>query len=142
MRHTRTRYYNRDAKDITSEGPKVLIPYLHGDCFQERSHVFRFSLVLISVIVVVVLVLLLLIIRLLGIILLFLLALLHLAHLLPFLREAICFGSVICDDDVVENRPALHLPQIEADEAEVAILVNAIVIFVLWICNFLCFPKA
>merc|ERR1711953_573847 len=99
-------------------------------------------LVLLGVIVIVVFVLFLLILSFFGIIFLFLLAFFHLTQLFPFLREAICFGSIICNDNVVKDRSALHLPQIEADKTKIAILVNAVVILILWICNLFRFPEA
>mmetsp|Transcript_23051 Transcript_23051/g.34412 ORF Transcript_23051/g.34412 Transcript_23051/m.34412 type:complete len:400 (+) Transcript_23051:181-1380(+) len=59
-----------------------------------------------------------------GRLLLGLLGVLDLLQGLPLLGELVGLGDVIGDDDVVEDGAALHLPQVEADEAEVGELVD------------------
>merc|ERR1712113_1203907 len=83
-------------------------------------------IIIISVVIVVIIVLLiiLLIFGFLGVILLLLLTLLYLTQLLPLLQETVGLSRVICDDDVVENRAALHLPQIEPNETKIVVLVH------------------
>merc|ERR1711972_387029 len=105
-------------------------------------HLFGLRLVLIFVIVVVLLVIARLRLRRLRVILLFLLRLLHLAQGLPLLRESVGLRKVICDDDVVEDGAALHLPQVEAHEAEVVVLVELVVILVLRVGDLLRLPEA
>merc|ERR1712232_555675 len=65
---------------------------------------------------------------LLGVILFQLLGLLSLAQLLPFLCEPVGLSHVIGDDNVVKNSAPLPLPQVEAHEAEVGKLVDAVII--------------
>mmetsp|Transcript_81906 Transcript_81906/g.264388 ORF Transcript_81906/g.264388 Transcript_81906/m.264388 type:complete len:260 (-) Transcript_81906:528-1307(-) len=80
--------------------------------------------------------------RLLGLVLLLLLGRLHLAQGLPLLREDIRLGLVVSDDDVVEDAAALDLPEVEADEAEVCIRVERLLIHVLRVRDLLRLPKA
>merc|ERR1719152_541324 len=103
------------------------------------SHLLRvlFVLGIIIVILCILLIFLFLILLLLGVVLLLLLSFLVLAECLPLLRKLIGIGHIITDNDVVEDGSAFHLPQIEADEAEVSIFVDGIVILVFWIVNFL-----
>merc|ERR1712014_555758 len=101
---------------------------------EAESHLLRLLFVFVLVIVVVVIFILfgfLVRLCLFRIVLLFLLGFLMLAQSLPLLGEGISFCNVICDDHVVENGPALHLPQIEPDEAEVGILVQIVIVLVL-----------
>mmetsp|Transcript_81898 Transcript_81898/g.264360 ORF Transcript_81898/g.264360 Transcript_81898/m.264360 type:complete len:411 (-) Transcript_81898:74-1306(-) len=80
--------------------------------------------------------------RLLGLVLLLLLGRLHLAQGLPLLREDIRLGLVVSDDDVVEDAAALDLPEVEADEAEVGIRVDRLLIHVLRVRDLLGLPEA
>mmetsp|Transcript_5724 Transcript_5724/g.11703 ORF Transcript_5724/g.11703 Transcript_5724/m.11703 type:complete len:417 (+) Transcript_5724:90-1340(+) len=105
-------------------------------------HQLLLLLLLLSIVVVLLLILLLLVFGLLGIVLLLFLALFQLAELFPFLRKAISLGLVVGDDDVVEDGPTLDLPQIKANEAEVLVLVHAVVVLVLWVGDSLCLPDA
>merc|ERR1712064_248521 len=95
-------------------------------------HVLRIRLVLILVIIII-LIFLLFVVGLFGVVLLLLLSLFHLAQFLPFFREGVRLSHIVSNDDVVEDGSALHLPEIEPDEAEVCILVNSIIILVLWV---------
>merc|ERR1712217_499970 len=104
-------------------------------------HVLRICLVLILVIVVI-LIFLLFVVGLLGVVLLLLLSLFHLAQFLPFFREAVSLRHIISNNNVVEDGPTLNLPEIEADEAEVRILVDSIIILVFRVCDFLRFPES
>merc|ERR1712060_668059 len=107
------------------------------------SHLLRIVLLIIVIIVIIlVLRVLLLLLRLLRIILLLLLRLLHLIQVFPFLCKTVGLSLVVTDDDIVEDRATLDLPQVEAKEAKVCKLVNRIIILVLWICNLLCFPDS
>mmetsp|Transcript_118987 Transcript_118987/g.348458 ORF Transcript_118987/g.348458 Transcript_118987/m.348458 type:complete len:246 (-) Transcript_118987:535-1272(-) len=105
-------------------------------------HTLLLLLLLLSIVVVLLLILLLLVFSLLCIVLLFLLALLQLAEIFPLLRKAVSLGLVVGDDDVVEDGPTLDLPQIEANEAKVLVLVHAVVVLVLRVGNLLCLPEA
>merc|ERR1719447_988504 len=105
-------------------------------------HLLRLCRVLLIVIIVVLLVIILLLLCLLCIILLLLLGLLHLAQGLPLLREGVCLGLVVCDDDVVKDGATLPLPQVEADEAEIVVLVQRVIILVLRVGNLLRLPEA
>merc|ERR1711920_439867 len=99
---------------------------MHSDLLR-----FLFLILIFITVIIVVIVLflvLLLIVRFLRIVLLLLLALLHLTQILPLLQEVVGLGLVISDNDVVEDRAALPLPQVEAKETEVVILVNHVVI--------------
>merc|ERR1712151_1157484 len=91
------------------------------------SHLFRIVLLLVIIIVIIILVL--------GVLLLLLLCLLHLVQVFPFLCKTVGLSLVVTDDDIVEDRATLDLPQVEAKEAKVCKLVNRIIILVLWICN-------
>merc|ERR1712187_249711 len=113
------------------------------------SDLLRLLLLLLIVIVVVVIILIvirllviLLIFRFLRVVLLLFLALLYLAQLFPLLREAVGLSLVICDNDVVEDRATLHLPQVEANEAEIVVLVHRVVILVLWVSDLFRLPDA
>merc|ERR1712203_755689 len=77
---------------------------------------------LILVIIIIVLVLLFLVIRFFGIIFFLLLGLLNFAQCLPLLCESVRLSLVVSDDDVVEDRAPLPLPQIKAQKTEVSIL--------------------
>merc|ERR1711982_116256 len=109
---------------------------------QKLLHVFRILLVLILIIVVVVLVFLLLVFGLLRVVLLLLFGLFHFAQFLPLFREAVCLSHVISDDNVVEDSATLHLPEIEANETEVRVFINGIIILVFWVRDLLRFPEA
>merc|ERR1711920_615134 len=75
-------------------------------------------------------------------ILFFLLGLLDLAQGLPLLRKGVSLRHIVRDDDVVEDRAALDLPQVEAQETEVGILVQRIVVHILRIRDLLRLPEA
>merc|ERR1712061_639407 len=99
-----------------------------------ESHFLRLLFVFVLIVVVVVIfVLFSFLVRLclFRIVLLFLLGFLMLAQSLPLLGEGVSFCNVVCDDHVVEDGPALHLPQIEADESEIGILVQIVIVLVL-----------
>merc|ERR1719192_3280149 len=108
----------------------------------QRSHLLGLGLILVIVVVVRLRLLLLGLLRLFGVVFLLFLCLLHLAEVLPLLREGVRLRLVVRDDDVVEDRAALDLPQIEADEAEVGVLVKRVVVLVLRVGDLLGLPEA
>ena len=57
-------------------------------------------------------------------------------------ESAIEPSCIVGDDDVVEDGVALDLPQVEADEAEVIVLVQVVVIDVLRVGDLLGLPEA
>merc|ERR1719350_2103523 len=82
------------------------------------SHFLRLLLIFVLVIIVIVIfVLFSFLVRLclFRIVLLLLLGFLMLAQSLPLFGESISFSNVVCDDHVVEDGPALPLPQIETE---------------------------
>merc|ERR1719198_1075976 len=64
------------------------------------------------------------------------------AESLPLRGESIGLSLVIADNDVVEDGAALNLPEIEANEAEIGILVERIIILVLGVRNLPGLPDA
>merc|ERR1712039_1029330 len=110
-----------------------------------NSHLLCLLLLLLArivVVIVVILVVVFLLLSLLCVILLLLLGQLDLAQCLPLLCKCVSLGHVVADDDVVEDRAAFHLPQVEADETKIGVLVDAVVVLVLRICNLLSLPDA
>merc|ERR1712226_231968 len=103
------------------------------------SHVLILVFVRGIVIIIVIILLLLSLIRGVG---LLLLGLLDLAELLPLLGKGVRLSDVIGDDDVIKDGAALNLPEVEADEAEVIELVDAVVVHVLRIGDLLGLPEA
>mmetsp|Transcript_27444 Transcript_27444/g.81762 ORF Transcript_27444/g.81762 Transcript_27444/m.81762 type:complete len:424 (-) Transcript_27444:20-1291(-) len=67
---------------------------------------------------------------------------LDLANGLPLLGEGVGLGPVVGDEDVVEDGAALDLPEVEADEAEVGVLVHLVVVLVLGVGDLLRLPHA
>merc|ERR1712070_463088 len=106
------------------------------------SDLLRVLAVIIIVVVIVLLVLLLLILLLLGIICLLFLFLLNLAQGLPLCGEGVSLCLVIADDDVVEDGAALALPKVKADEAEVSIAVDLVIMLVLGVVDLFDLPEA
>merc|ERR1711988_211475 len=76
------------------------------------------------------------------VVLLLLFGLLHLTQGLPLLHECVGLGHIVCDDDVIENCVALHLPEVKSDEAKVIVLVQVVIVHILRVGNLLCFPEA
>merc|ERR1719480_171228 len=117
----------------------------HGHASWVAPKLLRILFLLLVVIVIVVLRVisfLLCLFRLFGflVVLLLLLCLLHFRQGLPLRGELIGLLLVIGDDDIVKNGTALHLPQVEANEAEVGILVNGIVVHVVRVGDLLDLP--
>merc|ERR1712232_88941 len=106
----------------------------------QKLHVFLVLFVLVVVVVVLILVFLLCIIGLFILLLLLFLALFTFAQCLPFFRKAVSFCLVICDDDIVKDSAAFHLPQVETDESKVCKFVYSVVVLILWVCNLFGFP--
>mmetsp|Transcript_30331 Transcript_30331/g.48829 ORF Transcript_30331/g.48829 Transcript_30331/m.48829 type:complete len:207 (-) Transcript_30331:678-1298(-) len=78
----------------------------------------------------------------LGVILLLLFFLLNLAECLPLRHELVGLRHVICDDHIVKNGVALHLPEVESNESEVIVLVEVVIVHELRIRNLLRLPHA
>merc|ERR1712164_65051 len=93
-----------------------------------ESHILRLCLFLCVIIIIVIrFVSFLILCRglcLLCLILLLLLCLLMFTESLPLCCKCICISDIIADDDIVKNGAALHLPEIESDEAKVIVFVN------------------
>merc|ERR1719401_1685261 len=114
-----------------------------------RSHLF-FLLVLLVILVVVIvivvivagIVLLVLLGGLLGLLVLLVLLLLDLVLRLPLGRELVRVSQALRDDNVVEDGASLDLPQVEANEAEVRVLVHLVVVDVLRVGDLLGLPEA
>merc|ERR1712060_939609 len=106
------------------------------------SNILSFLLVIILIIVVFVLLCFFVICGFLCIIFLLLFGIFCVAQLLPLLSKSFSFRDIICHDHVVENRPCLDLPQIEANETEVGKLIHFVVVNVLWIGDLLGLPDA
>merc|ERR1712066_990166 len=108
-------------------------------------HLLGFFLVLLIILIRVIFVLLAvlrLVLGLLCIILLLLLGRLDLAERFPFGRKAVSLGLVVSDDDVVKDCATFDLPQVEANETKIFILVNVVIILVFGVCNLLGFPNS
>merc|ERR1711874_138235 len=99
-------------------------------------------LVVLVIVVVVLFLVLLLVVCFLGLVLLLFLAFLYLAQLLPLLPKAVRLSLVIGDDNVVKDRAALYLPQIESKESEIVILVHLVIVHVLRIRDLFRLPDA
>merc|ERR1712194_603399 len=96
----------------------------------QASHLLGFLLILLVIVIIV------------SLVLLLLLRFLDLAQGLPLGCKRICLSLVIADNNVVENRATLDLPQIETDESKIGILVHRVIIFVLWVVDLLRLPEA
>merc|ERR1712113_534248 len=82
-------------------------------------HFLRLLFLLLIFIVVVIFLLVLLVVRcFLAVVLFFLFRLLDFTQILPFLGESVSLSFVVSDNDVIEDGPRFHLPQIEAKEAK------------------------
>lgn len=60
----------------------------------------------------------------------------------PFVGKHVGLFLGVADDDVVKDASGLHLPEIEAAEAEVVVFVNAVVTLVLGIVDLPRLPEA
>merc|ERR1712051_100815 len=108
------------------------------------SHLFGFLVFLIIIVILILIIFLVIfffLLRLLRIIFLLLFGCLNLTQCFPLRRKAVGLSFVIGNDDIVKDRAALHLPQVEADETEVIVLVDSVVILVLRIRDLLRLPE-
>merc|ERR1712061_62689 len=106
-------------------------------------HLLCFFLVLLIILIRVIFVFLAILFLFLGllcIILLLLLGRFDVAERFPFGRKAVSLGLVVSDDDIVKDCATLDLPQVEANEAKIFILVNVVIILVFGVCKLLGFP--
>merc|ERR1712203_993450 len=108
---------------------------------QACSHFLRLLFLLIVVVIVIIVLFILLVVGcLLRVVLLLLLGRFDLVQGLPLFGKGVSLSCIVSDDYVVKNRSALHLPQIETEEAKVIVLVHFVVILILWVCDFLGLP--
>merc|ERR1712051_795118 len=108
------------------------------------SHLFGFLLIFFIIVILILIIFLVIVFFLLGllrIIFLLLFGRLNLTQCFPLRRKAVGLSFVIGNDDIVKNRAALHLPQVEADETEVLVLVDGVVVLVLGIRDLLRLPE-
>merc|ERR1719373_967977 len=131
------RYAHRRGKTIENEGIQTA-----------QLHLLRLLLVLPIILILIIIVFVFLAIRrggargCLRIVLGLLGSCLDFGEFLPCLRKGVCFRNIISDNNVVKNSSAFDLPQVEAEEAEVGILVDRVIIHVLRIGDLLSLPDA
>merc|ERR1712187_853451 len=117
--------------------------FTHKVSVMVLAHFFGFfPFFVVLVVVILVLLVLLVVSCLLAVLLLLFLGSFDLAQCFPLLCKGVSLGLVVSNDDVVKDSTTLDLPQVEANEAEVIELVNAVIVFIFRISNLLRFPNA